>query len=58
MVMSVPKKRPKLLLGNSKVNLKNRKIFALKMMGEHRLNSRFPLQRKEQSRRTMLFIFN
>ena len=28
-------------LGNSKVNLKNRKIFSLKMMGEHRLNSRF-----------------
>ena len=44
MVMSVPKKRPKLLLGNSKVNLKSRKIFALKMMGEHRSNSRFPLK--------------
>ena len=33
-------------LDTSKVSLKNRKIFALKMMGEHRLNSRFPHNRK------------
>ena len=49
-VISVPKKRPKLLLRNSKVNLKSCKIFALKMMGEHRLNSRFPLQESKTKR--------
>ena len=36
-----------MLLRSSKINLKNRKIFALKMMGEHSLNSRFPLKSKK-----------
>lgn len=58
MAIPVPEKRSKLLLGNSKVNLKKRKIFALKMMGEHRLTLVFRSKSRNDSHWVVVFVLH